>query len=96
MTTERTIHRRPFALGRTLITPGAQASLSPDDIQGALTRHAGCDWGECGTEDWAENDFSVDNSLRLLSVYHDRNGLNFWIITEAERQATTLLLPKEY
>jgi hypothetical protein len=62
----------------------------------ALARHAGCDWGDCGAADWAENDFSVDKYLRLFSVYHDRNGTKFWIITEADRSATTVLLPEDY
>ena len=92
----RIINRRPFALGQIYGTPGALAEVQPEDRLAALARHAGCDWGECDIEDWAENDFSVDKYLRLFSVYHDRNGVKFWIITEADRSVTTILLPSEY
>jgi len=62
----------------------------------ALQRHARCDWGDCCEEDLAENEFALDKYLRLFSVYHDRNGTKFWIITEANREVTTLLLPEDY
>ena len=62
----------------------------------ALGRHTNSDWGDCCPEDWRENDFAVDKYLRLFSVYHDRSGTKFWIITEADRSATTILLPDEY
>ena len=97
MTNERTINRRPFPLGRTLATtPGAMETLDSSDVFAALKRHMSCDWGDCCDADWAENDFAVDKDLRLFSVYHDRNGTKFWIITEADRSATTVLLPSEY
>lgn len=85
-----------FDLGRTLITPGAQADLDPRDVAACLTRHARGDWGECCPEDSRENDYSLPRRLRLLSVYRDRNGAKFWVITEADRSATTVLLPDEY
>lgn len=88
--------RQNFSLGRLLSTPGAIDTLHPDDMLTALGRHAKCDWGDCCPEDWTENDFALDKYLRLFSVYHDRNGTKFWIITEADRSATTILLPDEY
>ena len=94
-TTTRSINRRSFTLGQIVATPGA-LELPPEDRLEALARHAGCDWGECGEEDWAENEFSLDKYLRLFSVYRDRNGVKFWIITEADRSVTTILLPSEY
>lgn len=90
------INRRAFPLGQTYCTPGALEALQPDDRLAALGRHAGCDWGDCGAEDWAENEFSLDKYLRLFSVYEDRHGTKFWIITEADRSTTTILLPSEY
>lgn len=96
MTTKRTINRRPFSLGQVLATPGALETVHPEDSIAALVRHAGCDWGDCGEDDWTENEFSLDKYLRLFSVYHDRNGIKFWIITEADRSVTTILLPSEY
>ncbi len=49
-----------------------------------------------GTEDWAENDLSLKEGYRLLSVYRDRNQVKFWIITEADRSSTCVLLPEDY
>jgi hypothetical protein len=83
-------------LGQTVITPNALDQLHPEDVSASLLRHARCDWGECCPEDAAENDLSLREGFRLLSVYRDRNGLKFWIITEADRSATTILLPEDY
>lgn len=85
-----------FALGRTLITPQARDTLDPADILSAIGRHASGDWGDLCDEDRQENEFSLPRYLRLLSAYHDRNGTKFWIITEADRSATTVLLPEDY
>jgi len=88
--------KKTFALGQVLITPGAKEALSNEDCLMALSRHARGDWGEVCDEDWKENDFSVENGFRLLSAYKSAAGVKFWIITEADRSATTLLLPDEY
>lgn len=85
-----------FALGQTLITPGALDRLHPEDVAKALTRHACGDWGELTEEDRHENEFSLDKPLRLFSKYRDRQGRAFYVITEADRSATTVLLPDEY
>jgi hypothetical protein len=61
-----------------------------------LTRHVSGDWGELVDEDWRENNFAVTRSLRVLSAYYLTTGEKIWIITEAYRSATTLLLPSEY
>jgi hypothetical protein len=87
---------RTFKLGQVLITPNALQSIHPQDSLLCLKRHQNCDWGDCCPEDAAENEFSLDKYLRLFSVYHDRNGVKFWIITEADRSATTTLLPEDY
>ena len=91
----RTEHPR-FQLGRTVITPGALDALHPEDAVRCLHRHGQGDWGDCTQEDWAENDLALGKYLRIFSVYHDRNGVKFWVITEADRSATTILLPSEY
>ena len=44
----------------------------------------------------AENDFALDKYLRIFSVYHSADGTKFWVITEADRSVTTVLLPEEY
>ena len=88
--------RCSFPLGQTVATPSALAEIPADDITAALARHAEGDWGDCGPEDWRENEFALKNDLRLFSVYQDRNKVKFWIITEADRSATTVLLPGDY
>ena len=87
-----------FALGQTFITPGAEEAIQ---IAGQtaiefLRRHMSCDWGEVSEEDAQENEFSLMEGFRLLSAYRTGKGQKVWIITEADRSATTILLPSEY
>ena len=87
-----------FPLGETLITAGAQEAL---DIAGQtaipfLRRHISCDWGEVSEDDAQENEISLREGFRLLSAYRTSKGQKIWIITEADRSATTILLPSEY
>jgi hypothetical protein len=95
-TKQKTVKTVSFALGSTYMTPGAKAEIPPHELLTALRRHSRCDWGDCCPDDWKENDFSVDKYLRLFSVYHSSDGTKFWIITEADRSSTTILLPDEY
>ncbi len=87
-----------FPLGRIVSTPGALRALERADQSAALflTRHAGGDWGELGREDVRENEYSLAHGFRLLSSYTTAAGEKLWIITEADRSSTTLLLPDEY
>ena len=91
--------RKPlFPLGQVVGTPGAlealeQANKGPLDV---LSRHVAGDWGDLEEEDRAENDFSVQRDLRILSAYTLPTGVKVWVITEADRSATTILLPDEY
>jgi hypothetical protein len=87
-----------FPLGRTLATPGALRALAANGTSGfeLLARHASGDWGELSEADGRENDFSVSRRLRILSAYRLPDGTKLWIITEADRSATTFLLPQEY
>lgn len=85
-----------FELGQVLITPGAKEALSHNDVVKALGRHRRCDFGEVCEEDKALNEEAVEHGDRILSAYIDRNGEKFWIITEWDRSATTILLPSEY
>jgi hypothetical protein len=84
------------ALGRVVATPGVLEGIPNDDVLAALRCHANGDWGEVGKEDWQANDDAVVAGARVLSSYRSRNGTRFWIITEADRSATTVLLPQEY
>ena len=85
-----------FNLGRLLVTPGASSLLTTDDVLTALARHLDGDWGDVCEEDRNSNDEALQCGARLLSVYHAANGTKFWIITEWNRSATTILLPQEY
>jgi hypothetical protein len=85
-----------FDLGRTVSTPGALDALTLDEIATAFSRHANGDWGDVCREDWEENELSLREGFRLLSVYHTARGAKFYVITEANRSATTVLLPSEY
>jgi hypothetical protein len=87
-----------FPLGQVVATPGALAAIEnagqqPGDF---LARHVSGDWGDLDKHDVAENEFSLRHGLRLLSAYHTRAGEKLWVITEADRSATCILLPEEY
>ena len=90
--------RARFPLGRMLATPGALQALTDAGETGLpyLARHQGGDWGEIDEQDKAENELSVSRRLRIMSAYHLSTGEKIWIITEADRSATTILLPDDY
>jgi hypothetical protein len=86
-----------FELGRVVATPGAleileQRNVSPLEL---LQRHSSGDWGDLGAFDRRENDRALKTGLRLLSSYPVGDG-KVWLITEADRSSTCLLLPSEY
>ena len=85
-----------FPLGDLYVTAAADRTISTADIATALARHARCDWGDVCDEDRQENYLSLARGYRLFSAYHDGNGVKFWIITEADRSVTTVLLPDDY
>lgn len=85
-----------FPLGQTVITRNALGAVDPEDVQGAMLRHACGDWGDICDEDKAINEQSLIHGARLMSTFTDRRGTKFWIITEADRSVTTVLLPDDY
>ncbi len=86
-----------FPLGQIVATPGALEALEDaHQTMEFLQRHASGDWGKVGAEDAAENELSVKEGFRILSAYTTKNGIKLWVITEADRSVTTLLLPSEY
>ena len=95
MTPLRT-ERLEVPVGLLVVTPGAVDELDEHDMFDAFSRHAQGDWGEVDEEDWNANDHAFLVGRRLLSAYVDRMGKRFWIITEADRSSTTILLPEEY
>ena len=85
-----------FQLGQIVATPNALEHLSQDDIRSGIIRHQAGDWGDLDGDDRKENDLSLERGTRLLSAYQASNGVTFWIITEADRSSTTVLLPEDY
>ena len=85
-----------FDLGQIVATPNALSSLAQDDILVALGRHVRGDWGELGPEDRNANEGALLRGGRLFSAYLSTNQVKFWIITECDRSATTVLLPEDY
>jgi hypothetical protein len=87
----------PLPLGRVVATPGAlnllgKSGTHPFDY---LARHATGDWGELCTFDRRQNEIALRDGYRVLSSYEVPHG-RIWIITEADRSVTTILLPEEY
>jgi hypothetical protein len=85
-----------FDLGQLLATPGVLRAADGEDLRRYLARHASGDWGIVGDGDKRANDRALIDGTRLLSAYLLGNGVKVWIITEADRAATTVLLPDEY
>ena len=88
---------KSFSLGQVVATPGAIAVLEENQESPAtlLRRHAACDWGDVCKEDGELNDEALGAGGRLLSSYPVGND-KVWIITEADRGSTCVLLPEEY
>ena len=92
------LNRAAFSLGQLVATPGAlrvikDSSQTPDFF---LDRHVRGDWGEVCDEDKLANDAALVHGERLLSAYKTLRGQRIWIVTEADRSSTCILLPEEY
>jgi hypothetical protein len=90
--------RPMFVMGQLVATPGAleklnEAGQKPIDF---LARHLSGDWGDLGEEGRRANDIAIAEGTRLLSAYRLDTGTKIWIITEADRSSTCILLPEEY
>ena len=87
-----------FSLGQLVATPDALAEIeaSGDSLVGYLNRHVTGDWGDLDEHDRKENDLGLKHDLRILSAYILSSGVRIWIITEADRSSTCVLLPEEY
>ena len=82
-----------FETGDLAASPGAIQAL----VREVIARHVRGDWGDLDEEDVQENEHSVSRRLRILSAYVLPNtGIRVWVITEADRSVTTVLLPDEY
>ena len=90
-----------FRLGQVMWTQGVNELIAKDEkfakfVAESLGRHALGDWGDMAKEDKEENEYSLGKYLRLFSAYKKDGLPEIWIITEADRSATTILFPNEY
>ena len=87
-----------FSPGSVVATPGVLEAFraSGDDPLAYIIRHLAGDWGDVDEQDSRENELSLIHGFRLLSAYTLNGGTIIWIITEADRSVTTVLLPEEY
>ena len=85
-----------FPHGKFFATPGVLEQVSERDRNNGLFRHLQGDWGDLCEEDKRRNEQALHCGDRLFSAYRSCEGVKFWIITEADRSATTILLPEEY
>jgi len=85
-----------FRLGRIVATPNALQSIAQEDILMGIKRHQAGDWGDLETADREANNLALKVGERILSAYNGSTGIRFWIITEADRSVTTVLLPEDY
>lgn len=81
-----------------MATPGALAALERAEQEPCefIDRHAHADWGEVSKDDKQENEYAVEQGFRILSAYTTSAGERIWVLTEADRSATIMLLPEEY
>ena len=95
----RFLHPAPqFELGEVVATPGALAELERQQVLPILlvSKHLHGDWGNVSAQDALANDNALKDGGRLLSSYAIAPNVRIWVITEADRSVTTLLLPAEY
>jgi hypothetical protein len=91
-----TVFGSQFDLGQIVITRHALNEIPMEVVGVALERHMNGDWGELNSFDCEQNDLALINGDRLFSRYESPSGTVFWIITEADRSVTTVLLPSDY
>lgn len=90
-----------FPLGTLVFTRGVNDRVAEDGpfmtfVIDSLNRHGQGDWGDLDDGDRKENELSLKQGFRLLSAYRKDGQPKIWIITEADRSATTVLFPDEY
>ena len=98
MGTEKCHEFLPLELGKVCMTPAAKRALMEANMHPwpLILRHQNGDWGDLEAADKATNNDAARNGLRVMSSYPIRSGLTVWIITEADRSVTTVLLPSDY
>lgn len=86
-----------FTIRWMVVTPGALVALveAQEDPKSLIYRHIKGDWGDVGPAEWADNEYAKKHGERLFSIYRTRHGRKLCVLTEANRYATTILLPEE-
>ena len=87
----RSLNRIRFFSGRNF---GLEKAEQAPDV--FLDRHVNGDWGDVPEVDKQEHAVSVEQGFRILSAYTTSAGDRLWVLTEADRSATIILLPEEY
>ncbi len=93
---------RKFKLGSICLTNGVLNECNDtagfhDFVMDSIEKHSNGNWGNLSEEDKRENEFSLNEHLRILSAYnHSYSGKKIWVITEADRSTTSVLFPEEY
>ena len=87
---------KKFRTGDAYITKNALAKIGFEESYQALARHVAGDWGELCDADRRANEVALADGSRLLSIYWTASDVKFYIITEADRSCTTVLLPEDY
>jgi hypothetical protein len=82
-------------LGKVIVTQGVRESVWPSEVSDALDRLGSLDWGDVTAESKRANEEAMKIGLRVMSVWSSELGTTYWIITEADRSMTTVLLPDE-
>lgn len=91
------INSRLFPLGEVVATPGALEATTEEERRTLLLRHQIGSWQETPEEDRIQNMIGLFNGLRIMSVHTAHSSeCTVWVITEANRLNTTMLLPGEY
>ena len=85
-----------FKLGRIMVTPNALTSITQEEILVGIQRHQAGDWGDVTPESRVANDHALKAGMRIRSAYLSACGIPFWILTEADRSKSTVLLPQDY
>ena len=104
MTDSNEDNTRPLLpAGRVVMTANLQSKLreaNPEfweaELIGLIYRHASGDWGDLDEDDRRQNELALGRGLRIFSAYETSSGIKIWIITEADRSVTTVLLPEDY
>lgn len=85
-----------FPIGHLVATPAAIEAAPKEVLLGFLHRHISCDWGDVTEKDARANNYAMHHELRIISCYLTADKERVFVITEADRSSTTVLMADEY